>query len=31
LSAQRSTLNRLFAGLVFIVALYIIWRSASGA
>lgn len=27
LAAQRSTLNRVFAGLVFAVAFYIIWRS----
>lgn len=31
LSAQRGTLNRMFAALVFVVAFYIIWRSASGA
>lgn len=31
LAAQRSTLNRLFAGLVFVVALYIIWRSVGQA
>ena len=27
LSAQKGTLNRMFAGLVFVVAFYIIWRS----
>jgi uncharacterized membrane protein YfcA len=31
LAAQRNTLNRLFAGVVFAVALYIIWRSAGQA
>jgi len=31
LAAQRSTLNRTFAALVFAVALYIIWRSAGQA
>ncbi len=31
LAAQRSTLNRLFAALVFIVAFYIIWRSVGSA
>jgi hypothetical protein len=29
--AGKSTLNRLFAGLVFVVAVYIIWRSAGQA
>jgi uncharacterized membrane protein YfcA len=27
LAAQRNTLNRVFAGLIFVVAFYIIWRS----
>jgi uncharacterized membrane protein YfcA len=27
LAAQRSTLNRVFAGVIFVVAFYIIWRS----
>jgi uncharacterized membrane protein YfcA len=27
LAMQRSTLNRVFAGVIFVVALYIIWRS----
>jgi hypothetical protein len=27
LAGQRRTLNRLFAGLIFAVAIYIIWRS----
>ncbi len=31
LAAQRSTLNRLFAGLVFVVAFYVIWRSIGSA
>ena len=31
LAAQRSTLNRMFAGLVFVVAIYIIWRSVGSA
>jgi uncharacterized protein len=31
LAAQRGTLNRVFAGLVFVVAFYIIWRSAQQA
>jgi uncharacterized protein len=31
LAAQRSTLNRVFAGLIFVVAFYIIWRSARQA
>ncbi len=31
LASQRNALNRVFAGLVFAVALYIMWRSASHA
>ncbi|HEY1413368.1 MAG TPA: sulfite exporter TauE/SafE family protein [Rhodopila sp.] len=31
LSAQKSTLNRMFAALVFVVAFYIIWRSTHQA
>jgi len=31
LAADRNTLNRIFAGIVFTVALYIIWRSAGHA
>lgn len=31
LAAQRSTLNRMFAGLVFVVVFYIIWRSVHSA
>jgi hypothetical protein len=31
LATQRSTLNRVFAGLIFVVAFYIIWRSARQA
>ena len=31
LAAERNTLTRLFAGIVFVVALYIIWRSAGHA
>lgn len=31
LAAQRSTLNRVFAALIFVVAFYIIWRSARQA
>jgi uncharacterized membrane protein YfcA len=31
LAAQRNTLNRMFAGLVFAVAAYIIWRSVGQA
>lgn len=31
LAAQRNTLNRMFAGLVFAVAIYIIWRSVGQA
>jgi uncharacterized membrane protein YfcA len=31
LAAQRGTLNRVFAGLIFVVAFYIIWRSAQQA
>lgn len=31
LAAQRSTLNRMFAALVFVVAFYIIWRSVGSA
>jgi uncharacterized membrane protein YfcA len=31
LAAQRNTLTRMFAGLVFAVAIYIIWRSAGSA
>jgi hypothetical protein len=31
LAAQRSTLNRVFVGLIFVVAFYIIWRSARQA
>ena len=30
-AAQRSTLNRMFAALVFSVAFYIIWRSVGKA
>jgi uncharacterized membrane protein YfcA len=31
LSAQKATLNRMFAALVFVVAVYIIWRSVNQA